>query len=1209
MKRKLLSIVLALCLTLTLLPTATFAAGSYADTNGHWAEAAIERWSGYGILQGADGRFSPDGTLTRAQMATILSRLLALPEASSYGFTDVAAGDWFADAIDRCAAAGIMQGTGGKAEPNAPITREQAMVMLCRALGIDAVAANLSGYPDGAQVSAYAAGYVAALVQMGIVKGDANGKLNPAGNITRAEIVTIIDRLITVYANVDGAVINAANGGTVLVTAKNVSIANAPEGTKVIAAKGADGLSVNGKPVAAGQTYIVPSSEDGTSYTPGTGTYVPHKHTYTYTDNGDGTHTGVCACGNSTVEKHTIKDGRCVLCRAVLTTDTVASVKNSDGTYTYFETLADAIGAANAGDTVTVVKDIEVSITEEKKVGLLIDKSITLDGNGKTFTFTGDGSGDTYGIYANSEDAITVAIKDLTVKTTGMERAIRFGGAAGGSVEDVKVEATGVGIHVKGTGEVTISNTEITINTCEDFQAHKRAGIVVGSETTVTLNDSTIVVNAPDKTESTTTWGKGAYVGTNAKGTLIINNSSITADFALAIDGSSDESKLNNITVNSGTITGELGSPSGYSYKEIIVNGGTFHDGTVNELNSGFYDKDSLIARLLLNGGTFDSEPAEKFIGQHYKVEAAGGVWNVVKKVYTDYPENPADVSDMPAGVEIVDTGDKDNTFVITLKDEEAFLYFTQVFDRQKAFEARKAAWDAGTITKYPHEYNQSDLNMWYGAYCNKITVKMGCDVDLQNMLVSPFGFGGYVFNFDGDGHTISNAKIEASTGDVGFFAARVNIKNVTLDGIHVSATGCDSAGVVAGAPNSIIENVTVKNSSVTGAKYTGAIAGYDYGDVTNCTVENTGVTGQYKTGGIIGYICGEDNEYRTVTGNTLTNVTVKGDNIWPGKESNGFVIGKIVGNWNAINGICSNNTFTGTTEATGDIGEIESRCTNVTVNGKLQPGSSLSAAIENAAAGGEIALAASGEEYELPDISKSMTISGELGENGEKKVTLASDKSKITSENVTIKDVTIKGSGSANTGGTLNISGNNTTLENVDYQGDGNIAITVSTGNTNTGTIFRNTKIIKAFRGIQFWSLSGDSRIEGCVLDVAGYTFNIDAAVAGSTLTVKDSTLNGWTSYTSGIKLVSFENCKLGLNAYEYLRPYSETTITNCEFTSAGYQLNAGGSGAYTITLTNCTKNGVAITAENVVGLLLDTEGWNGNVTLIVNGTTVTVP
>ena len=131
---------------------------------------------------------------------------------------------------------------------------------------------------------------------------------------------------------------------------------------------------------------------------------------------------------------------------------------------------------------------------------------------------------------------------------------------------------------------------------------------------------------------------------------------------------------------------------------------------------------------------------------------------------------------------------------------------------------------------------------------------------------------------------------------------------------------------------------------------------------------------------------------------------------------------------------------------------------------------------------------------------------------------------------------------------------------------------------------------------------------IDNCILDVAGYTFNIDATVTDSTLTIKDSTLNGWTSYTSGIKLVSFENCKLGLKAYQYLRPYSETKITDCEFTSADYQMNAGGSDAYTITLTNCTKNGTKITAENVKDLLLDMDDWNTNATLIVDGTTVTL-
>ncbi len=230
------------------------------------------------------------------------------------------------------------------------------------------------------------------------------------------------------------------------------------------------------------------------------------------------------------------------------------------------------------------------------------------------------------------------------------------------------------------------------------------------------------------------------------------------------------------------------------------------------------------------------------------------------------------------------------------------------------------------------------------------------------------------------------------------------------------------------------------------------------------------------------------------------------------------------------------------------------------------------------------------------------------LAGKGIDNTTLNAKNAKIAKDDVTIKDMTINGTGSAGTGGTLNINGNNTTIENVNYEGDGKIAITVSTGAKNTGTVFKNTKITNAFRGIQFWSLSGDSVIDNCILDVAGYTFNIDATVTDSTLTIKDSTLNGWTSYTSGIKLVSFENCKLGLKAYQYLRPYSETKITDCEFTSADYQMNAGGSDAYTITLTNCTKNGTKITAENVKDLLLDMDDWNTNATLIVDGTTVTL-
>ena len=261
--------------------------------------------------------------------------------------------------------------------------------------------------------------------------------------------------------------------------------------------------------------------------------------------------------------------------------------------------------------------------------------------------------------------------------------------------------------------------------------------------------------------------------------------------------------------------------------------------------------------------------------------------------------------------------------------------------------------------------------------------------------------------------------------------------------------------------------------------------------------------------------------------------------------------------------------------------------------------------AIENADAGSVVDLASGTFQLPSNSIPAGVTITGAGKENSVLQVNNGS----ITSNDVTIKNIAIKGSGASGTSGSLNISGNNTTIENVNYKGQaGKIAIAVSTGDSNSGTVIKDTKITNAFRGIQFWRLSGNSVIDNCVLDISGYTFNIDAVAPNSTLTVKDSTLNGWTSYTSGIELVTFDNCKFGLHTYEYLRPYSNTVLTDCEFTSAGYQLNAGGSDAYTITLNNCTKNGTAITAGNVVSLLLDTEDWNSSVTLIVNGVTVTV-
>lgn len=199
---------------------------TYGDVAGHWAEASIERWSGHGIIQGNNGKFNPNGQLTCAHFAAILARLLKLPAAKDAGFSDNTTDAWHFDAINRCAAAGILKGNlNGTVTPNAPITRERAMVMLGRALGIEPIEnPDLTQFADGAQVASYARGMLAALIRAGIVGGVTADQLAPQNNITRAATVTILDRAIGTYADKAGETVNADGKGIVLVVADDVTV-------------------------------------------------------------------------------------------------------------------------------------------------------------------------------------------------------------------------------------------------------------------------------------------------------------------------------------------------------------------------------------------------------------------------------------------------------------------------------------------------------------------------------------------------------------------------------------------------------------------------------------------------------------------------------------------------------------------------------------------------------------------------------------------------------------------------------------------------------------------------------------------------------------------------------------------------------------------------------------------------------------------------
>lgn len=493
MKRKILSLILVFAMTVSLLTVGTGAVEpTCGDTAGHWAESSIERWSAYGIIQGSNGQFDPNGQLTCAQLATILAKLLKLPAAKDAGFTDNTADAWYYDAINRCAAAGILNGNGdGTVTPEAPITRERAMVMLARALGIEPIRKpDLTKYTDAAQVSAYAQGYVAALIEAGIVGGVTADELAPQDNINRASTVTILDRAISTYADEAGATVKADGKGLVLVVAENVKITGAPEGTKIVVADGATGLTVNGKAVSDDQTYIVPKTTTGSGSSSGGG----HSHSYVYTDNGDGTHTGKCYANDSALSpeahNHNGENGKCTVCGAAQTAASVASVKAADGTYTYYTTLAAALAAAQSGDTVTLVDN--TTLTNSVK----IDKSITLDLNGKTIHYTGENqatANPTMSHRALNVTGSTVTIKNGAITTTvvGTIYPPQNNPQAEGSEFDA--------IIVKSGANVTLEDMNITINdvrgSCLYVFDGGKATVKSGSYTNVNTSGDKLLLN------------------------------------------------------------------------------------------------------------------------------------------------------------------------------------------------------------------------------------------------------------------------------------------------------------------------------------------------------------------------------------------------------------------------------------------------------------------------------------------------------------------------------------------------------------------------------------------------------------------------------------------------------------------------------------------------------------------------------------------
>ena len=170
----------------------------FHDINSHWAKDTIKSFISKGYINGyQDGSFKPNNDITRAEFVKIVNRVFGFTEKGTVTFNDVKSSDWFYNDIAIAQKAGYINGkTSTTFAPNDKITRQEVAVILTNIMNNkDTVYDRINTFTDGYKTSSWAKSSVEGAIEAGYLRGNDKGLLNPTGNITRAEAVTMLSRV------------------------------------------------------------------------------------------------------------------------------------------------------------------------------------------------------------------------------------------------------------------------------------------------------------------------------------------------------------------------------------------------------------------------------------------------------------------------------------------------------------------------------------------------------------------------------------------------------------------------------------------------------------------------------------------------------------------------------------------------------------------------------------------------------------------------------------------------------------------------------------------------------------------------------------------------------------------------------------------------------------------------------------------------------
>lgn len=203
MKKKWMSLVLSLCLMISLMPATVMASSEgYTDIpEGNWSVSAVNAAKDYGLMQGTDtGVFGFGSTITKAEFITVLDRMfgweLISPEVPT--LSNVTKDQWYYNYVETALSHGVIE-PGKTFDPSAPITREEMAVMLVKGLGYDTLSQSAASLGSPFTDVTNNVGYITIAGDIGMTKGTSDTTFSPAVTAKREEAAAMLVRVYEKY--------------------------------------------------------------------------------------------------------------------------------------------------------------------------------------------------------------------------------------------------------------------------------------------------------------------------------------------------------------------------------------------------------------------------------------------------------------------------------------------------------------------------------------------------------------------------------------------------------------------------------------------------------------------------------------------------------------------------------------------------------------------------------------------------------------------------------------------------------------------------------------------------------------------------------------------------------------------------------------------------------------------------------------------------